>query len=98
LTVDKCSFKLTDMTAKRPPKKQRERKVWIKAHLELAGSSFSDIARELKIRRQSVQQVLNKSSRRVELAIAAKLGFTPEEIWPERYPAAAGNNTNGRVI
>lgn len=73
------------MTAKRPPKKQREKKIWIKANLELVGSSFSDIARELEIRRQSVQQVLNKSSRRVELAIAAKLGYTPEDIWPERY-------------
>lgn len=92
----------TDMTAKKIPKNDREKWVWIKAMLELKHSSLSILARDLKMARQSVQQVRFKTSRRVEKAIAEKLGYTPEQIWPERYPVVKqrieNNHTNGRRI
>jgi len=84
------------------PKKQREKKIWIKAMLELSNSSFADIARELKISRQAVQNTMIHASRRVELAIANKIGSKPEKIWPERYKfiekSNKNKNTNGRRI
>ncbi|TSK08581.1 MAG: hypothetical protein FPO08_04555 [Geobacter sp.] len=71
------------MTTKRVPKKPDERRVWIKGQLELAGLSFATIARELGVSRQAVR----KPSRRMEKAIAEKIGLPPERIWPERYGA-----------
>jgi lambda repressor-like predicted transcriptional regulator len=34
-----------------------------------------------------VRKALDKPSRRMELAIAEKIGLPPEDIWPERYRA-----------
>lgn len=74
------------MNSKRPPKKPQERKVWIKAMLELRGSSFAAIARELGVTRGAVRRAQTHPYPKMEQAIAAKLGFAPEDIWPERYP------------
>lgn len=59
----------------------------IRARLRLAGTSFSDIARELSITPASVSLVSQgrRRSRPVQQAIAEKLDTTPERIWPERY-------------
>lgn len=75
------------MTATKPPKKPVERRVWIKAQLELRKSSFADIARELGVSRQTVRKALDMSYPKMERAIAVKLGLPPEVIWPERYAA-----------
>lgn len=75
------------MTTKRVPKKPEERRVWIKGQLELVGSSFAAIAREQRVSRQAVRKVPYSPSRRLEKAIADKLGVAPETIWPERYRA-----------
>jgi Ner family transcriptional regulator len=72
------------MTTKRVPKKPDDRRVWVKHQLELAGASFADIGRELKVSRQAVRKV---SSERIARAIARKIGLPPEQIWPERYRA-----------
>ena len=59
--------------------------MWIKAMLELKGSSFAAIARELHVTRGAVRHVLDQPRPRMERVIAAKLGLAPEDIWPERY-------------
>jgi len=75
------------MTTKKTTKKDVKRRVWIKSQSELCGSSFAEIARELKVSRQSVRSAMDKSYPKMESAIAAKLAKTPAEIWPERYAA-----------
>lgn len=67
---------------------EAERRVWIKAQLELRGESFATIARELGVSRQAVQRALNERRPRMERAIAAKLGLKPADLWPERYDPA----------
>lgn len=64
----------------------------IKMRLHAVGSSFSQIARELGL---STTTVITASqgkctSRRVELAIAEKLGSNPEQLWPSRYLEKGG--------
>lgn len=64
--------------------RQHER---IKMQLRLHGSSLADVARELSVARTSVTSVSQGThrSRRIEAAIAGKLGQSPEQLWPERY-------------
>jgi len=71
----------------RPPQNPFERQIWIVAMLRIKKSSFSAIARELGTSRQAVQKVQAHKNSRVESAIAAKIGYVPELIWPERYQA-----------
>ena len=73
------------MTAKHPPKNPAEKRVWIKAQLELRKCSFAAIGRELDVTRQTVRKALDVSYPKMERAIAAKLGLSPDIIWPERY-------------
>lgn len=61
----------------------------IKAALELNGSSLSDIARDLAVAPTTISIVSRgfRRSRRIEAAIAAKIGMTTVALWPDRYPA-----------
>ena len=70
-----------------PPQNSFERQIWIVAMLRIKKSSFSAIARELGTSRQAVQKVQTHKNKRIECAIAAKIGYVPELIWPERYQA-----------
>ncbi len=65
-------------------RRQHER---IKMKLRLCGSSLADVARELSVTRTTVTSVSQgyRRSRRIETAIAAKLGLPPERVWPDRY-------------
>lgn len=60
----------------------------IKMRLRLCGCSLADIARELTVARTTVTSVSQgyRRSRRIEAAIADKLGVTPAQLWPDRYP------------
>jgi lambda repressor-like predicted transcriptional regulator len=60
----------------------------IKMRLRLAGSSLAKIARELGVAATTVTSVSQgyRRSRRIEGAIAAKLGKQAVSLWPERYP------------
>lgn len=60
----------------------------IKMRLRLIGSSLSAIARELGVAATTVTSVSQgyRRSRRIESAIAAKLGVLPEDLWRDRYP------------
>jgi lambda repressor-like predicted transcriptional regulator len=65
--------------------RQHER---IKRRLRKQGSSLAEIARELAVAKTTVTSVSQgyRRSRRIEAAIAAKLGSTPQQLWPARYP------------
>ena len=58
----------------------------IKALLAARGIRISDIARELNVSVPTVSLVISgrDSSRRIKTAVAEKLGFSPEELWPEK--------------
>ncbi len=55
--------------------------------MRLAGSSFAALGRELGVTRDAVRNACRKPYPKMERAIAAKIGRSPEEIWPERYAA-----------
>lgn len=69
------------------PREQHER---LKMRLRLAGCPLAMIARELGIQPTTVTAVSlgKRRSRRVEAVIAAKVGRTPQQLWPDRYLAA----------
>jgi Ner family transcriptional regulator len=73
------------MNTSMPPKKIDERQVWIMAMLRMKKSSYSAIARELGVTRSAVRKAVWQSYPKMERAIAAKIGYAPELIWPERY-------------
>jgi len=75
------------MSTKQATKNTDNRRAWIKYQLEVAGSSFADIARDLGVSRSAVNKAIKNSYPKMERAIAAKIGRRPEEIWPERYLA-----------
>lgn len=59
----------------------------LKYRLRLLGHSFSSIAEELKINTGAVSNCCSGviKSKRIQGAIAAKLGEDPATIWPSRY-------------
>ncbi|QND79602.1 helix-turn-helix domain-containing protein [Pseudoxanthomonas mexicana] len=69
----------------------REQHEFIKMRLRLAGSSLACIARELGIQPTTVTATSQgkRRSRRIEQAIARKLGCTPQSLWPGRYVEAS---------
>jgi Ner family transcriptional regulator len=68
-------------------RRERERHERIKMRLRLAGSSLSQVARELGVQPTTVTSVCqgHRRSRRIEQLIASKLSTTPAELWPDRY-------------
>lgn len=56
--------------------------------LRVAGSSLAEVARELGVTGTTVTSVSQgyRRSRRIESAIASKLGVAPGSLWPDRYP------------
>lgn len=59
----------------------------IKSELRMLGWSVVKVAGHLGVCKQTVSRVLHgKRSRRVEEGIAALLGKSVQEVWPERYP------------
>ena len=68
-----------------PPKNPDERQVWIMAMLRVNKSSYSAISRELGVTRSAVRKAVWKKAPKMEGIIAAKIGYRPEMIWPERY-------------
>lgn len=63
----------------------------IKMQLRVGGSSLAKVARELGVQTSTVASVSRGRwrSRRIEAAIGAALGISPEQLWPERYVPAA---------
>ncbi|WP_211242865.1 helix-turn-helix domain-containing protein [Sinimarinibacterium sp. CAU 1509] len=63
----------------------------IKMRLRIAGSSLAEVARELDVAGTTVTSVSQgyRRSRRIETAIAVKLGVSPADLWPDRYPGGS---------
>jgi len=61
----------------------------IKGMLQLKGTSISEVARDLGVAPTTVTVVSKgmRRSKRIETALAAAIGSTPEVVWPERYEA-----------
>lgn len=66
----------------------------IKERLLDVGSGICALARELGIRPSTVTVVSQgyRRSERVQVAIAEKLGTTPDRLWPDRYKEDAMND------
>lgn len=75
------------MARQKVPTDTREKNAWIKYQLDLAGCSFAKIAREGNVSRTVVRRALAIKYPKWEGVIAKKIGYTPAEIWPERYAA-----------
>jgi Ner family transcriptional regulator len=75
------------MAPSQAPLDPRKRAIWAKNELQIAGSSFAEIARELGCSPQNVRQAMFMPNARCEDAIAAKLGLRVEFIFPERFRA-----------
>lgn len=67
----------------------------VKMRLRLSGSSLAEIARELSVTPTTVTIVSQgqRRSRRIEQAIATKLGTTAALLWPDRYDDKGGRAT-----
>jgi lambda repressor-like predicted transcriptional regulator len=62
-----------------------ERRAWLRYQLAVAGVTFASIAAELGVSRCTPHIALWRPYPKMEAIIAAKIGFAPEDIWPERY-------------
>ncbi|NVF14977.1 helix-turn-helix domain-containing protein [Vreelandella maris] len=58
---------------------------WLKYQLRSQGSSLRKLSDELGVTDNAVQLAKYTPYPRMERAIAKKLGFTPQAIWPERW-------------
>ena len=58
---------------------------WLKYQLRSQGCSLRKLSDELGVTGNAVQMVKYTPYPRMERAIAKKLGFTPQAIWPERW-------------
>lgn len=75
------------MTTKKPNLPTQNRSIWLKHQLELAGTSYAQIAREEGVSRQAVRKAAYTPYPKMEKAIARRLGLTVQQIWPDRYPS-----------
>ena len=67
------------------PQDDQVRREWIKYQLKVRGYSLAKIAKENKVSRQTISNVLINQAPRWEFEIAQKLDLFPWVIWPERY-------------
>ena len=67
------------------PTDPHQRRKWVIYQLHTRGRSLSAIARDLGIDRRATSLALVRSARRVEAAIAAELGLTARQLFPERF-------------
>lgn len=67
------------------PSEPHQRRKWIIYQLQSRGLTLAAIGGELGVIRQAVSDALIRPSARIEEAIAAKLGTTPQELFPERF-------------
>lgn len=67
------------------PKDFNLRWEWIKYQLRAKGTSLADLARQLEVERNALNNVKRVPYPRMERAIAKALGLTPFQIWPERW-------------
>lgn len=67
------------------PKNTAERRIWICAQLRLRGNSLRRLAREQGVSHQAMSAALMAPNSHLEPVIAAALGLTPTQLFPERF-------------
>lgn len=67
---------------------------WIKWQLRNHSTSLADLARDLGVVRNAMNNVKRQPYPRMERAIADAIGLQPVELWPERWNS---DNTPVRV-
>lgn len=67
------------------PKDSRERQGWVLFQLKLRGESFASVGAKIGVSRGAVRACLTQPSFNVEKALAAALGLTVRQLFPERY-------------
>ncbi|MOA06204.1 DNA-binding transcriptional regulator Nlp [compost metagenome] len=67
------------------PHDPAQRWEWIKWQLRRRNTSLADLARELDVSRNAMNNVKRQAYPRMERAIAKALELQPVEIWPERW-------------
>ncbi len=63
----------------------RARSIWVQAQLKLAGTSFAAIGRAHGWTRRAVAAAMTNACDPQEKAIAAVLGVSQRDLFPERY-------------
>jgi len=76
---------MTDLKGETPPQDPSFRRAWTKYQLSTRKTSLSGIAREKGKTRQAASAALSRPYPEMEEAIAAAIGLTPKDVWPERY-------------
>lgn len=58
----------------------------IRAALEKAGTNFERLAKENQLAGSTLRNALRFKYPKCEAIIANKIGVSPQDIWPSRYP------------
>jgi Ner family transcriptional regulator len=62
-----------------------ERQLWVISQLKLKGSSIAEVARKQHIARAALDAAFHRPADRAEKILAAAVGVTQQELFPERY-------------
>ncbi|HEY3918834.1 MAG TPA: helix-turn-helix domain-containing protein [Stellaceae bacterium] len=76
------------LTADEVPTDLRARRAWVIFQLRCKGTNLSELADDHDVRRQVMQQALTRPNARAEDIIAAAIGLTARELFPERFDSA----------
>jgi len=76
-----------DLTTVNIPKNPAERRVWICGQLRLKGKSLRRLAAQNGVSQQAMSAALLNSSSHLEPVIAAAIGLTAKQLFPERFGA-----------
>lgn len=64
------------------------RRGWLVYELKKRGTTVSELARREGVSREAIGTAMNQPASQIEKLIAQVLGYTPHQIWPERYDAS----------
>lgn len=79
------------------PQNPYHRRAWALARLHQIGINFTDLARELETSTQAVSGVFLFANERIEDRVAAKLGLTARELFPDRFDADGSRIVRARI-
>lgn len=73
--------------SKRVPIDPKHRKHWVGYQLKIRDKSFAGVARDGGVASVTLYQVFQRNYPKMERLLAAEIGMTAEELFPERYQA-----------
>jgi len=78
-------MKPLDSKIKRLLQDPTKRRAWIKYQIHMQGRNLAQIATDNGVDRHTLYNVFRVPYPRMELIVATALGYTPQQIFPERY-------------